>query len=180
MTEKPVQSSLSVENDFGGSMPTSVEFVQNGIERGAERIDLAFHAGSEWLMIDDKLAVISEIVRRKIRCRILINSEASVSNIIPHMRSENKMYVGLTQTEKNWRDFQARYSDFIELRVSEIPLLHAVYHVKGVQESAVRIGYYTYDNAWMKKNYISVFPQKSPYYDLYAQEFSYLWEQAHE
>lgn len=159
---------------------SSVEFVNSGIDNGAARIDLAFHAGAEWLMIDTKLAVISKIVEKKIPCRILINNETSVQNIIPHMRSANKAYVGLTQNIKQWAKFAKQYPDFIQVRVSSIPLLHAFYHTKTGDLSSVRLAYYSYDNATMQKNYAHIFEHDSAYYDLYVNEFEYLWERGEE
>ncbi|MBO5164574.1 MAG: hypothetical protein J6B75_09095 [Ruminococcus sp.] len=160
------------------AVPTSAEYVDKGIEHGANGIDLAFHAGAEWLMVDTKLAVISKIIDRHIPCRVLINDEESVQNVIPHMRSENKAYVGLTQNIRQWSNFQKQYPDIIQVKVSHIPLLHAYYHVQTENDPSVRLAYYSYDNATMHKNFIHIFERGSAYYDLYTNEFEYLWKRA--
>ena len=130
-------------------------------------------------MVDTKLSVISKIIEKRIPCRILINNEVSVENIIPHMRSANKAYVGLSQNIKQWREFHKQYPDFIQVRVSNIPLLHAFYHTK-TEEPSVRLAYYSYDNATMQKNYAHIFEHSSAYYELYVNEFEYLWERGEE
>ncbi len=171
-------STTSQKATSGTTVKSSIEFVDNGIEHDAKSIDFAFHAGAEWLMIDTKLSVISKIIERNIPCRVLINDEESVQNVIPHMRTANKAYVGLTQNIKQWKEFQKQYPDFIQVKVSHIPLLHAFYHIKSEENSAVRLAYYSYDNATMQKNFAHIFEHESTYYNLYVNEFEYLWEQA--
>ena len=162
------------------AVKSSVEFLNSGIDSGAARFDLAFHAGAEWLMVDTRLAVISRIIEKRIPCRILVNNEMSVQSIIPHMRSANKAYVGFTQNIRQWAKFAGQYPDLIRVRVSQIPLLHAFYHAKTDEFSSVRLAYYSYDNATMQKYYAHIFGQDSAYYDLYVNEFEYLWERGEE
>lgn len=150
------------------------DFIKNGIDCNAKTLDFAFHAGAEWLMMDEKLAVLSEIIEKNIPCRIIINDEESVHNVIPYMRSEDKVYVGLTQNIKQWQEFQKKHCGLIQVRVSHVPLLHAYFHVKK-ENSIVRLTYYSYNNATMGKNYSCTFDKDSPYYTLYVNEFEYLW-----
>lgn len=178
---RPYSDEIKMHNQSAEvAVKSSVEFVNNGIDNGAARIDLAFHAGAEWLMVDTKLAVISRIIEKRIPCRILINDELSVQNIIPHMRSANKAYIGLTQNIKQWAKFAQQYPEIIQVRVSQIPFLHAFYHTKTEKLSSVRLAYYSYDNATMQKNYTQIFEYDSAYYDLYVKEFEYLWDRGEE
>ena len=170
------QSDPSIIPGSEHQIRSSEEFIKAGIEQCAERIDLAFHAGAEWLMIDSKLDIIAEIIEKKIPCRILINDEESVKNIIPHMRSANKAYVGIAQNIRQWRDFQSKHPDIIQVRISQIPVLHAFYHTWSPAAPLIYLSYYSYDNATMHKNYSQIFDQSSAYYDLYTNEFEYLWE----
>lgn len=156
----------------------ATEYLDSGISCGAKSIDLAFHGGSEWLMVDTKLSVITKMIENKLPCRILINDEDAVHNIIPHMRSANKVYIGLKQNISQWAGFQTKHPDLVRVRVSHIPLLHSIYHIKTDNDSSVHIGYYSYDNTNTLKNYHHVFKQDSRYYGLYINEFEYLWERA--
>ena len=166
----------SEPSDAGISSET--EFAEAGIARGAERIDFAFHAGAEWLMTDDKLDVISKVIEKKIPCRVIINDEEAVRDIIPHMKSANKAYVGLSQNIRQWREFSRQHKDLFQVRVSHIPLLHAVCHVKSHDSSSIRLIYYSYDNSAMQKNFAHIIRQDSAYYRLYENEYEYLWEQS--
>ena len=175
----PCTDSITSQNATPGTaVKTSIEFIDNGIEHDAKGIDLAFYAGAEWLMIDTKLSIISKIIERNIPCRILINDEKSVQNVITLMRSADKAYVGLTQNIKQWKEFQKQCHGFIQIKVSHIPLLHAFYHIKSEENSSVRLEYYSYDNAITDKNFAQVFEHESTYYNLYVNEFEYLWERA--
>ena len=92
------------------------------------------------------------------------------------MRSANKVYVGIAQNIRQWRNFQSKHPDIIQVRISQIPVLHAFYHTWSPAAPLIYLSYYSYDNAAMHKNYSQIFDRSSAYYDLYTNEFEYLWE----
>ncbi len=159
------------------AVPSVTRFVEDALAHGAAGVDMAFHAGIEWLMNEPKVAVLTRMLEQHVPLRVLLNDEATVADILPHMRARSKAYVSLTQGIEHWRRFQARWPGLVEVRVAKVPLLHAFCIVKGAQPAA-RVTYYTYANASMRKNYAQVFPADSPYLALYAEEFGHLWESA--
>ena len=66
-----------------------------------------------------------------------------------------------------------------ELRLISIPLLHSYvgYVTKNNGPSVIKIVYYTYSNPYYRKNPYMFFLSGSDGYELYRQEFRYLWEE---
>lgn len=142
-------------------------------------IDLAFHSGSTWHESDERLDILQELAEAGIPLRILVNDPETAELLGKHMRHKLKKYMSFSEAIACWKNFADMYEN-VTVRVSDIPLLrvHYAFSMENEEESAVRVKYYTYGNSKLDKNYAQNFEPKDAYYQLYKEEFQFLWERA--
>ena len=143
-------------------------------------IDMAFHAGAAWLRPGHQKDILDTILERKIPTRVLVNTPEAAESIAKHMRDEYALYFPFEQVVKLWGKYAADYSDFLQVRVCEVPLLR-VYHNIKFRESKentfdrMHLKYYIYQNTNLENSFEHELSSFSKYYELYQNEFEFLW-----
>jgi len=142
-------------------------------------VDLAFHSGSTWHESEERLDILQDLAEAGIPLRILINDPETAELLGKHMRHKLKKYMSFSEAIECWKNFAAMYEN-VSVRVSDIPLLrvHYAFLMENEADSAVRVKYYTYGNSKLDKNYAQNFEPKDAYYQLYKEEFQFLWDRA--
>lgn len=149
-------------------------------------IDMAFHGGAAWLRAGTKKDILDSILKRKIPTRILVNTPEAAESIAKHMRDEYALYFPFEQVGKLWSKYAAEHSDVLQVRLSPIPLLR-VYHNIKFNEDHIRnthdrmhIKYYVYQNTNLEKSFEHELSSFSKYYEIYQNEFEFLWNSSTE
>lgn len=169
-----------VKNDFKEvTFRTTEEYFDSCMKSKSEiqMVDMAFHAGAEWFSNIEKNDILYELADAGVKLRILLNEPERSELIGKHMRHQRKSYMSFEECIQKWKKFGERYQDQVEVRVIDIPILHRYYsvHMKDSGQDTVNIKYYTYANVKPGKNYQSYFTCDSDFFDLYRDEFQYLW-----
>ena len=159
------------------------EFIQVNMQYidEIETLQLAFHAGTDWYSeFASKYRYLLALHDKNAKIQILINSSDAAELVGKHMRLTNFLYISFDQAIKQWKDIKLKMLPKVEIRVSDISLMHAYccFEMCCNYESQMMIHYYTYGNCDPTKNFDALFDGKSPYFDLYQKEFNYLWEKA--
>ncbi len=148
---------------------------------GVRSVDLAFHGGNKWLTDETLTELLNRVLDAAIPIRVLINSPVAAEIIAKHMRQRRRGYTGFRECICKWEQYQREESDgLVTVRVCDIPLLRIYhrFHMTDSDKDTVNVRHYTYANAKMDQNYRSIFHRGSPYFDLYQNEFEYLWERS--
>lgn len=144
-----------------------------------KEICMAFHAGAEWRRESEKVALLKFIEKHRIPMRVMLNNSNSVRNICPHMHQEGREYVSFAKAIREWRKMESNSNGLVQVRVSEIPMLHRTYIIQNKDATgAANIKYYTYGNDIPANDHRAHFVSGSHEYAMYANEFDYLWEHA--
>lgn len=153
-------------------------------ERQPKQVDVAFHAGSPWLMPGEKRDFIANSMERGIPWRVLINTEEAAESIAQHMRDDDALYVSFSQAHIQWKKLQARYPDLLEVRACPVPLIHVYHSVlfepdeDGHQYAEQHIKYYAYNNTRPDNAFEHRINSYSPHYAIYRDEFEFLWNKS--
>jgi hypothetical protein len=143
------------------------------------RVDMAFHAGADWFSSDSLLDILSDLLEKKIRIRILLNTPESAEILGQHMRRPLKKYVQFSEAIEEWKKKSEIYPDLVEVRTSSTPLLRRYYFIRQDDGKGVcNIKYYTYGNYKTSADFRACFSNCDDYYRLYFKEYEYLWERA--
>lgn len=142
-----------------------------------ESVDIACHAGSEWLTDMKRVDLLNRLIENKIHINVIITEPQQAEIIASHMRHDDCIYVSFSENMEYWISFQQKHSDFVRVKVSPLPMMHNYYAFNRTNplQDCMRINFYTYDNPYMEKNIIHIFRPHSPQFHLFKQEFSYLW-----
>ena len=158
---------------------TAPDFIEENLKKSKiAEIDFMFCKGTEWLRNDHRILLLDELREKNIPCRMIINSDLEVmEEMIKHMGHLDRAYTTAFQSIQNWYQYQKKYPSF-RIKISPLPLLHCYYHIKTehAKNDMIRLHYYIYKNAYARENYAQLFNAASPYYQLYTEEFEYLWE----
>lgn len=144
-----------------------------------EEISIAFLGGTRWLPDADnntRSAILREIHDLNINFNIMITG-VSQTGETPDIQMKS---LSVPSNIKSWYNYQ-RACPELKVCVSQSPVMHSYYQVKLIDnksESAVKILFYTYGNKAPSKCYTKVFTGESPFYDLYRNEFAFLWKKA--
>ena len=147
---------------------------------GIESVQLAFHGGHTWRLHGDYPKLLRGILSHKIPVRVLINEVSVAEEISPYMRDQIAYqldeYPGFPKNRDAWIKL-ATIFDSLELRECPTPLMRSYYcfTMKNQTESESRISFYTYGNGDVSKNYKLYLTPESKYFELYKNEFEYLW-----
>lgn len=148
---------------------------------GIDSVQLAFHGGHTWRLHGDYTKLLRGILSHKIPVRVLINEVSVAEEISPYMRDQIAYqldeYPGFPKNRDAWIKL-ATIFDSLELRECPTPLMRSYYcfTMKNQTESESRISFYTYGNGDVSKNYKLYLTPESKYFELYRNEFEYLWK----
>ena len=143
---------------------------------------MAFYGGEHWLRDAEKVALLDQIVKKGIHLRVLVNTQESIENIFPHLRQRRREYMEIDKAISVWKQrWESDFPGILEVRVSDIPLLHRVYLIRKKDGTgAAHLTCYTYGNYSPEKDFKLSFGKDAPEFSLFANEFDYLWEHAKE
>ena len=148
---------------------------------GIHGVDIAFHSGAAWQEDIERLELLETLADAGIPIRILVNSPEAAESIGQYMRHKFKKYIPFSEAISQWKAFAAMYKN-VQVRVCEIPLLRVYFsfRMQDSTEDVIRVKYYTYGNAKVKRIFAQTFPAADPHFNLYRTEFDFLWNQSHE
>ncbi len=147
----------------------------------AKYVDMAFHAGADWMRKDDHLEILDTLLSRGLQMRIIINSTESVENASRHMRHPTKKYVEFEQSYKEWANLAEKFPNLITIKKANVQLMHRLYIIRADDgKGACNVKYYTYGNYKASSDYRATFTNCDDMYKLYYREFEYVWEKATE
>ena len=173
---------IDIANDLSSiKVPLKTdEFIQNGIHHpDIQCVDMAFHAGAEWRRDTVKLDLIKYIADKKISVRVIVNKPEAIESVCSHMRHQLKKYVSFDESIGEWKDLEQMFPDSIQVRIADLPLFHRLYIVRNSDGSGmVNIKYYTYGNYTTSRDVRQSFSSADNEYQLYVDEFDYLWNNA--
>lgn len=141
-------------------------------------VEMAFHSGSDWRKETEKVEILSALIERKARIRVIANTAEMIEPIVSTMRSPLKKYSGFNESLLSWMELAQQFPNCISVRVAAVPLLHRMYVIKGKEQGYAHVKFYTHGNYREKKNYRACFPKGTPEYELFTNEFEFLWEHA--
>lgn len=141
-------------------------------------VDIAFHSGTEWRQTANKVNILNYILEHGIKLRIMANRSNDVYTMTRSMTQPLKKYRSYDESLSDWYELACLYPESVELKVPKVPLLHRIYLIRGNTSGAVNIKYYTYGNYTPDKDVRLVFEEGSPEYELYCEEYKYLWNNA--
>lgn len=141
-------------------------------------IDMAFHSGSEWHIRSNIVEILREIIEKKIKLRVIVNERETVEDLAVHMRQPLKKYYGYDKSLKNWIEISQNYSDIICVKVAEVPLMHRFYCIRDKEYGIVKVSFYTYGKYNSDKTFQYIFDSTDTEYEIYTDEFEYLWNKA--
>lgn len=141
-------------------------------------IDMCFRAGSEWHLNANVVNLLSKILEKGIRLRVIVNQQSVVEATACHMRQPLKKYYGYDKTLADWVELEKQYPEKISVHVADVPLMRRFYHIKGQGIGLAKVSYYTYGNYITDKDYQMIMDSTDQCYELYAEEFEYLWNNA--
>lgn len=182
MTDLPKGVEVSHPDGSVSVIPKdTVEFLSS-IKSDPEQVEcvcMAFHSGVEWRRDQKKVDILQHCLDHRIPMRILVNSAELTNAICAHMQQPLKKYIGLDNCVAEWLELQELYPETIQVRVCRIPMLHRIYLVRRKNGAgSVNIKYYTYGNYRPAKDCRACFDGDKPEFDLYHEEFEYLWKQS--
>lgn len=144
-----------------------------------ESIGMAFHGGEHWFLDVEKRTIFQIIEEKNIPLRILLNSEEALKNIWCHTSRGYLAPGSLDSARNNWGVFQNRYPNTMEVRVSDIPLMHRMYLIRLKDGTGIaNIAVYTYGDNPEKNTARLLLSQNDPAYTSFIEEFDYLWGKA--
>ena len=155
----------------------TAEFFKNGFDKLGEIscIDLFFRAGSEWHHKAALVDILLYVIENKINMRVIVNAEETVGQLSVHMRQPLKKYYGYGKSLQDWIEKARGYPDIISVKVADVPLMHRYYCMKGKKEGIAKVSFYTYGNYASEKDFQFTFSNLDDEYQLYEEEFEYLW-----
>ena len=165
---------------------TAVEFFKYNLEEKHDYdicgVDVAFHAGSPWLMPGEKNDLLVNSLKRGIRWRVLINTVQASESIGQHMRDKTALYIPFEQVHAQWKKMAELFPEVLEVRECAIPLIHIHHSVRfthqqtGNPYSELHIKYYAYNNTRLDNAFEHRLNSLSKYYSVYSDEFEFLWQ----
>lgn len=180
ISEHGNSNSDNIEND---SFISTLDFLDKYLvfsgENKSTGVDLAFYAGTLWLLTDERTEILNQLKEHNISCRIIINEESDIiTSVHKHMKNKNKSYLSISDTIKLWYEQQEHLSEILHIKISPLPLLRNYCHIKNINDyerDAMRIFHYTYGNGNLNRDCIQILTNNSSKAEVFADEFEYLW-----
>lgn len=139
------------------------------------RIDMYFRGGSEWHLNSEVVELLSNLLEKKIKLRVIINEEETVEETAKHMRHNLRKYYGYDKNVSNWVELSKKYPELVSVHVADVPLMRRYYNIRGDEKGRMKVSYYTYGNPYPEKDCQNIIEAPNKVYKLYAEEFDYLW-----
>lgn len=175
----PFDSAITISQFFDKNLNKAEDYLQ------LETVDIACHGGGAWQHPGRRKGILDEICRRNIPLRVLINTPEAAESITKHMRDTDGNYDKFTQLENTWKMLSEKHEN-LTVKKCSIPLLRA-YHrfsFKNMQTDSefgrMHVKYYTYKSTDYNNTFEHEISIYSKYYDIYKDEFEYLWENSEE
>ena len=170
----------SVSNE--NSISSVEEFFKNHLHdnislEDIHSVDMNFHSGMSWLLPGGLHNKLIQALSEGIPFRIIVNTPESIGPIASHMRTETATYLSFSQCIEKWGNLQSRYPN-LAVKVSSTPFIHNYHSINFMQpeeRSYVYVMTYTYSNGDLSKNPVIALDSTSENYQLYRNEFEYLW-----
>lgn len=179
LSEEKTEFENNKNNDFISVLDFLNKYLVFSGENKSTGIDLAFYAGTLWLLTDERTEILNQLNKYNIPCRIIINEESDIiTSVHKHMKNKNKSYLSISDTIKLWYEQQENLSEILHIKISSIPLLRNYCHIKNANDSerdAMRIFHYTYGNGNLNRDCIQILTNNSSKAEVFADEFEYLW-----
>ena len=175
----PVQMTINRFDIINRSISTKNYFLE-GMKRDIHSVEMAFHAGAWWHWDGDMVDILCSLLEAKISIKVLLNTPKAAKLLGSHMRNRRQRYRKFKKCISDWKKAEEKYSEYLEVRVSDLPLLRRYYHIHYQEEKydTVNVMHYTYANPKIEKDFQSIFGMESDYFRLYQSEFEYLWKNA--
>ena len=167
---------------------TALEFFRQNLESRVgftvTGVDMAFHAGSPWLVAGEKNQLLIKSLKKNIPWRILINTVDAAESIGQYMRDEDALYHSFEQVHAWWKKLADKYEGVLEVRECDIPLIHIYRSVSFINDSTQKpcgeqhIKYYAYNNTVLDNAFEHRIGSYSKLYSVYSNEFEFLWERS--
>lgn len=141
-----------------------------------ESVEFCFIAGSRWLMDDERIEIMQNLLKNRIKMRVLICQPDVAAYFTEHMKNPNKIYVSFDNSISMWNDFNQKNSDLVEVKVSPLPPMrnYCSFNMKNGGSSLI-FALYTYGNPYFNKNFFNHLRSDSHYFAAIKNEFDYLW-----
>lgn len=158
----------------------TVEFFKASMNKlsNVSEVDMFFRAGSEWHLNSNVVSLLSKLLETGIKLRVIVNEQSVVTETSSHMRQPLKKYYGYDKALIDWLELEEKYSHLVSVRVANVPLMRRYYNIKGKDGGFAKVSYYTYGNYNSDKDYQIVIDSTDKSYELYTEEFEYLWKNA--
>lgn len=155
----------------------TITFFTDGMSRmtDVQRIDMCFRGGSEWHLNSDVIELLSSILDKGIKMRVIVNEKETVEETAKHMRHNLRKYYGYDQNAANWVDLSEKYPELVSVRIADVPLMRRYYNIVGTENGVMKVSYYTYGNPYPDQDCQNVIEASDKAYKLYSSEFEYLW-----
>ena len=140
-----------------------------------QQIDMFFRGGSEWHLNSDVVELLSHILDKGIKMRVIVNEKEMVEETAKHMRHNLRKYYGYDQNAANWVELSKKYPELISIHIAEVPLMRRYYNIIGMENGLMKVSYYTYGNPYPDQDCQIVIEASDNAYKLYSNEFEYLW-----
>ena len=177
-TPSPAPASGIREYESHSTLRMFEQILGSGVE--ITSVDFTFHSGGMWLVDVIRLDQLLTLLKRRCQLRILVDDEAASEPLSLHMRHRDQLISQQTEIVRNWKTFEERHQDLVQIKVSKIPILrnYINFHMREPEQSCMRVVFYTYGNPYLHTNYM-LFPKYgSAEYMLFQNEFQYLWDHA--
>lgn len=155
----------------------TVTFFTEGMSRIADvqQIDMFFRGGSEWHLNSEVVELLSHILDKGIKMRVIVNEKEAVEETAKHMRHNLRKYYGYDQNAVNWIELSKKYPELVSIHIAEVPLMRRYYNIIGVENGLMKVSYYTYGNPYPDQDCQIIIETLDNTYKLYSNEFDYLW-----
>lgn len=152
-------------------------FFTDGLNRvtDVQRIDMFFRGGSEWHLNSNVVELLSRILDKGIKMRVIVNEKETVEETAKHMRHNLRKYYGYDQNASNWVELSKKYPELVSVRIADVPLMRRYHNIIGEENGVMKVSYYTYGNPYPDKDCQNIIESSDKVYKLYSDEFEYLW-----
>ena len=139
-----------------------------------------------WLVPGARHDLLIDSLNRGIHWRVLVNTPPAAKSIAKYMKNTHTYYMTFKEACANWKNLAYQYPDCLEVRECSIPIIHSHHAIRFKRETSdtwvdygkIRIKYYAYDHTQVDNSHEHEFSSFSKYYDIYSNEFEFLWAQS--
>lgn len=142
-----------------------------------ESVDFSFLAGLRWIMDNERIDILKELLDNNIKLNIIIATPENAELIGKHMRNPEKTYISFKQGFELWSNFCKKHENLIKIRICKFPVLRNYYSFNRKDGSSeIMFVMYTLNNPIFNRNYSQILDSSSQYFQTLKNEFDYLWK----